>query len=59
MLRWYWYLCGAAHVRETALLGHHQPEDYERWPTTPSAPEGPQAADRSVANTAKEASPNS
>lgn len=29
MLRWYWYFCGAVYVRETALLRHHQPEDYE------------------------------
>jgi hypothetical protein len=29
MLRWYWYFCGAVYVRETVLLRHHQPEDYE------------------------------
>ncbi len=43
MLRWYWYLCGAAYVRETVLLGNHQPEDYERWRTTLSVPDAPES----------------
>jgi hypothetical protein len=50
MLRWYWYLCGAAYVRETALLGRHQKEDYERWRTTllsgPIAPLAPRGSVR-------------
>jgi hypothetical protein len=43
MLRWYWYLCGAAYARETALLHRHQPEDYERWHTTLAVPEAPES----------------
>ena len=31
MLRWYWYLCGAAHVKQTWLLQSHELEDYEKW----------------------------
>lgn len=31
MLRWYWYLCGSIHAKQTALLRDHQDEDYEKW----------------------------
>lgn len=31
MLRWYWYLCGSIHAKQTALLRDHQDEDYENW----------------------------
>jgi hypothetical protein len=39
MLRWYWYLCGSAYVKQTSLLCGHEAEDYERWRSALRIPE--------------------